>query len=318
MTWFGSSKTEYIKLDSRQHWLELKAMDVTSTESPALFGLSPYQTELELFYRKQAGEVVTIEDNARMRAGRFLEPSIAEFAAAELGCQVVPFKPYARDPAARMGSSFDFEIINGDLAGWILEIKNVDYLVYRDDWTDDEAPAHIEVQVQHQLELTKSPGAVIAALVGGNDLRLVKRERNPRMGAAIRKRLARFWRDVTENSPPQPDYVRDADFLCSLYQEAGDEVFDASEGEHVATLLRECKRIKKEAADLDTLAKAKKAEIFSLIGLANRVIAPGLKLSCGMTKGTPPRVITEDMVGQELSGRESYRQFRITETKERN
>lgn len=309
--------TKYLEIETEEQWLALRALDITSTESAALFGLSPYNTELELFYRKSTGERAEFADNARMKAGRFLEPSIAELAGDELGCVVKPFKVYARDPDARFGSSFDYKVTSGQYDDWILEVKNVDFLVYRDQWEDDEAPDHIEVQVQHQLELTGRPGAIIACLVGGNDLRLIHRERNEKMGAGIRRRIERFWTDVRNAEPPEPDYLRDADFIIGLHQMAGEEVFDATSDVNITTLLADYKRLKTEAKDLDDLAKAKKAEVLSIVGDdVGRVIADGYTLACTMTKTTPPTVITEEMVGQTYGGRKGFRNFRVTEKKQ--
>lgn len=307
--------TKYIEIETEESWLEMRTSDVTSTESAALFGLSPYMTEMELFYRKQAGVVVTFDDNARMKAGRYLEPSIAELAGDELGCTVEPFKRYARNDD-RMGSSFDFIITSGELNDWILEIKNVDFLVYRDKWEDDEAPDHIEVQVQHQLELTDKPGAIIACLVGGNDLRLIKRERNPKMGAGIRKRINKFWSDIEANNPPEPDFARDAEFIISLHQASGQEILVVEPDDDIATLLAEYRRIKREAKDLEDVAKARKAEMLTLIGdSVSKVISGNLSLSCGMTKDTEPNLITEAMIGQSYGGRRGYRQFTVREKK---
>ena len=297
--------TETHQITDEAAWHALRAQDVTSTESAALYpGLQyPYGTELELFHRKASGDAAIIEDNPRMKAGRYLEPSIAELAGSELGCEVRPLKVYMRDPDVRMGSSFDFEIISGELDGWLLEIKNVDYLVYRDKWEDDEAPDWIECQVQHEIEVADRPGCVIACLVGGNDLRLILRERNRKMGAAIRARIEKFWQDVAAGNAPEPDYLRDADYLIALHQSAGDEVFDAREQPELVDKLREYKRIRGEAGDLDKLSRALKAQILETIGDdVNKVIADGVTLSCGMTKDSFVEAHT----------RKGYRQFRVT------
>ena len=341
--------TKYQHFKCEQEWLAAKALDVSSTESAALFGLSPYATELELFYRKQSGEIHTLADNARMKAGRFLEPSIAQFAGDELGCEVQPFPAYARDPDVRMGSSFDWQVANGDFAGWILEIKNVDFLVYRDQWEDDEAPDHIEVQVQHQLELTGRPGAIIACLVGGNDLRIIKRERNEKMGRGIRQRIKRFWDDVDNDKPPEPDYIRDADFLISLHAWAGEAVLDANDHEHIKSRLDDYKRLKSEEADIAKITKAIKAEILDIVGDDySRIITDKYSVAIPNVGGkveefvyvTPDMLgetvdieITDKMVGQEITvpvtdsmvngelilspARTGYRMFRVTEKKQK-
>tara|TARA_R110000822_G_scaffold123508_14_gene258017 strand:+ start:502 stop:1416 length:915 start_codon:yes stop_codon:yes gene_type:complete len=296
---------EIIKYDNEASWLKLRKDDITSTESPALFGLSPYTTNLELFFRKLTGETAEFGDNQRMRAGRILEPAIANIAADELGCEVNPFKEYARDDD-RMGASFDFEIVSGEYQGWLLEIKNVDFIVYRDQWEDDEAPDHIEVQCQHQLELTKRPGIIIACLVGGNDLKLIKRERNEKMGLGIRQAIQKFWKDIANNNPPEPDFTRDADFIISLHQSAGDKVESIDEGSSVANLITKYRHARSGATALDKESKSLKAEILTLVGdEPSKVLCGLLTLSCGMIAETEVEAYT----------RKGYRNFRVTEKK---
>ena len=43
-------RTEVITTTSQEHWLEIRKTDVTSTESAALFGMSPYMTHYDLWH----------------------------------------------------------------------------------------------------------------------------------------------------------------------------------------------------------------------------------------------------------------------------
>jgi putative phage-type endonuclease len=313
--------TEYITHSSKSEWLADRAKDVTSTETAALFGMSPYSTEVELFARKLTGDVVEIKDNPRMMAGRCLEPGIANMASEVLGCEVSPFKVYARDPDLRIGSSFDYEIASGEHKGWILEIKNVDFSIYRDEWTENEAPDHIEIQVAHQLELTQRPGAVIAVLVAGNDLRFITRERNARMGAGIRARIAQFWADVAANRAPEIDFSdpKTADFVIKRNRGSGESVIEADD--QVAALLRDYKQAKRAEESFAKVAKSKKAEALELIGKdVGKVLCGNLTLACRDIADVPAKtiMITEDMVGnpyETYAGRSGYRNFKVTEKK---
>ena len=144
--------TETIQIESREQWLQERTKDVTSTEVSALYGLSPYKTEFELFHEKRDGLVVNIQSNERMRWGNRLEAAIAHGAAEEMGWQIAKLNVYMRDIDARIGSSFDFEIKSSSQGPGILEIKNVDWLQYQRNWIDDgagniEAPEHIELQI---------------------------------------------------------------------------------------------------------------------------------------------------------------------------
>jgi predicted phage-related endonuclease len=268
--------------------------------------MSPYGTELELFYRKKTGELAVFQDNPRAEAGRILEPSIAALAGIALNCDVLEFKVYARDAVDKMGSSFDYEITSGKYKGWLLEIKNVDYLIYRDQWEDDEAPDHIEVQCQHQLELTKRPGIIIACLVGGNDLKLIPRERNEKMGRGIRNRIVKFWDDVTLNREPKPNFSRDAEFIISLHQTAGDRLVMLPDGDPIGELLSEYRQTRVDYKAAEDASKALKAEILTLIDDdVNKVKYGNLSLSCGEIAST----VVEEYT------RSGYRGFTVRETK---
>ena len=52
-----------------------------------------------------------------------------------------------------------------------------------------EAPLHIEFQVQHQLLVSGYQTAYIAVLVGGNTLKLIKRERNEKVITSIKNKI---------------------------------------------------------------------------------------------------------------------------------
>lgn len=309
---------EQIKTTSEEHWLGLRAKNLNSTEVPALFGLSPYTTELELYHQKKSGEVVMIEDNDRMLAGRCLESGIALMVSHKLECTVEPFKDYVCDPGARMGSSFDYVITSGEYQGWILEIKNVDYLVYRDNWFEDEAPAHIEVQVQHQLELTERPGAIIACLVGGNELNMIQRKRNEKAGAGIRQTVKQFWEAVDSGTEPAIDFERDYEFLLNRHNKSDETVsFDAHDNSHMNDLLKQYRQIKDAIKTLEKKGSAIKAEVAVTVDNASKIFGDGVYASFNQGKDTPPKMltITEEMVGTEVqisNGRKGSRTLKVT------
>lgn len=300
----------------KTEWLQLRSKNINSTESSALFGLSPYTTEFELYHRKKDGDLGEIGDNFRMKAGRLMEPVIAELAAEELGLQVEPYKEYLSLPDIRMGSSFDYITVDGSA---LIECKNVDSIQYYQKWTETEAPPHIEAQVQHQMEVANIDVCHIAALVGGNDLKIITRHRDKQVGESLRKRIKKFWYDVELRREPEPDYTKDADFILSLHQnaEAG-KTHDASSDDILLDDVLKYASIAAEIKDLEAQQKKIKAEILDRVDDASKIVLPGYSVACGMTKDTPPTEITEDMVGQTYGGRKGYRMFRVTKLKEKS
>ena len=101
---------QVLEKPSEEKWLETRKFYINSTESAALFNLSPYLTAFELYHLKTGNIEDGFVETERTKAGKFLESSIAEFAGAELGLEVEPFKDYLYDEDIKMGSSFDYVV----------------------------------------------------------------------------------------------------------------------------------------------------------------------------------------------------------------
>lgn len=271
------------------HWLSLRAQDLTSTEVAALFGLSPYITEFELYHLKVGNVASSFELNDRSKWGQRLQDSIAVGIAEDQGWKVRKMTEYIRMPELRIGSSFDFRIQHEDeQADGLLEIKNVDALIFRDGWmvAEDktiEAPEHIELQVQHQMLVSGLSYAIIGALIGGNRVILEKRIADAEIHHAIKAKVASFWERVDSKSPPEPDFHRDIETIKRLHSFAQpNKVVDVSGDERLEQLVtryRDFGRTKKEAEDEQ---EAIKAEILTLVGDAEKAIGQGFTLSLGM------------------------------------
>lgn len=306
--------------ESERHWLDLRTQDLTSTDVAALFGLSPYATAFELWHAKRDQSSEQIKDNDRMLWGRRLQDAIAAGIAEDQGLIVRPMTEYMRLPAHRIGSSFDWAI-EGVQAGsafertfsergpGILEIKNVDWLAFRNGWVVEdgfiEAPAHIEVQTQHQQLVSGRRWSIIGALVGGNRYELLERHADDAVHAGILARASEFWQSIADNRAPDPVMPDDAQAVIRMHQfaEPG-RVLDARGDARIATLLSEYHRLRRESADLSELADVMKAELLPMIGEAEKVITDVGTVSAGMVG---PTTVTYE--------RKGYRNFRFTPKK---
>lgn len=287
---------------SKDEWLQLRTKDVTSTEVSALFNLSPYATEFEIWHRKKEGTILEIESNDRMIWGTRLEASIASGIAEDRGWEIRPMKEYCRLAELRMGSSFDYEIPSENA---ILEIKNVDSLMFDRSWEQDGieilAPAHIELQVQHQLAVTGKEKAFIGVLVGGNRLEVLERPRNESVILKIKDRVAAFWKSIDDNRPPEPNFVKDAEFIVSLYQSASKgKVLDGQQDESLTEKAEQYLKLGGEIKTLIEQRDAIKAEILMKIEDAEKVVGQGFTISAGVIAG-----------GHVEFDREPYRNFKI-------
>lgn len=307
---------ETIEIESRDQWLKERTKDVTSTEVSALYGLSPYISEFELFHNKRDKVVVNIDPNERMKWGTRLESAIAYGAAEDQGWDIEKFNVYLRDPGARIGSSFDFKINSKSDGLGILEIKNVDWLAYKNSWIDDgagniEAPEHIELQIQHQMEVADINWCALVALVGGNEQKVILRNRDRSIGQDLRQRTKAFWDRVSANVAPSPDYTMDAEFIIKKLHNTSQEGLIAEADAELEDMIRQYQFVHKEHSDLEKIKEQKRAEILERIGLASKVITSFGSLSTGQVKGRTGTLITADMVGTTVGATEGYRSFRF-------
>ncbi len=308
---------------SDEIWKGLRKHDVTSTESAALFSMSPYLTRFELYHRKKDKTVVDIASNDRMLWGSRLQDVIARGIAEDHGVKVRRLNAYMRLVESRMGSSFDFEIV-GLVEPWDgpetdlramyrergtgnFEIKGVDYLVFRDQWIVNEdksieAPAHIEIQLQHQLHVSGRSWAAIGVLVSGNTPKIVIRERDQEVGQALEARIRELFALVKAGTTPPPTYPDDAEFVCKLfgYAEPG-KVLDARGDAELAELAKQYNEAGIRFHQADEDKDVAKAKLLTRIGEAEKVLFDGYKLSAGLVG---PATVAYERAG--------YRNFRLT------
>jgi predicted phage-related endonuclease len=319
---------------TREEWLKIRAGYVSSTESAALFGMSPYLTAYELALEKSDKLVSDFTGNERTVWGTRLQDAIAAGIGEDYGVLVRPQRAYAVHPSYGMGSSFDWEIV-GIGGGWsyyrdsdswghtsgktcdpillnlftkhgpgILEIKNVDSLVYKNEWGDDP-PAHIDIQVQHQLEVIRYGWAVIGVLVGGNRNEILIRQRDLSVGEAIVRKITKFWDDLEKGILPPVTMPEDAAILIRLYKfaEPG-KLYDGSADVELGEV---CRAYKEAAAMEATASEAKevaKAKIFQRLGDSAKATLPGFSISAGMVAECQMNYV-----------RPGYRNIRVTEKK---
>lgn len=298
---------ETIHFNSPEEWLSLRGHDITSTATAALFGLSPYQTEFELYHLHKNKIKPEFKATERMRLGNALEEAIAtEVAKREGWTNLKTFKVYMRIPDERIGSSFDFECIDKDGQPLLVEIKAVDYFQWREKWTEDEAPPHIEVQCQHELLVAdRFHRVAIVACTGIYDYHVIYRDRDTAMGEAIRKRVAKFWRDVEAGNEPAVDYERDAEVIKAMFPNLRPDPVDMTDDADFENLLTRYELAAMQEGEFKKQKDAIKAEIHHKLRDAPLAYTERYKVTAGMTKGTPDRVAEP---GEVIRGRKGYRQ----------
>lgn len=312
----GDGDLKVYKAPKRERWLQLRKECVTSTEMAPVSGIPKYGKTRWSIYHEKLGELEdTFDPTERTEVGSILEQSIAKLVGERLGCRVLRLRDFMM--RGKLGASFDYHVVdpNSEYDGWLVEIKNVDRMIYREDWSEDVhkrpiAPDHISVQVQTQLEVARRPGTILAALVGGNDLKLGFIARDVEMGAALRSIATQFWVDIDEGNVPEvvPD---DAANVPLVYATA-DPDNQITADPDLCDDLREYKKLGEEMDELKARRNTLKARVLEQIGDASKVYgSDGYTLDAGVTAGSTGKEITEDMVGQTIGARKSFRRFTV-------
>lgn len=303
------SPREILHFNDEHTWLQARAIDITSTESASLYGYGR-ETAFELACRKDGKTASRFEPSERTEIGKEIESAIAARAARQYGVQIRHKNEYMRVHEWRMGASFDYEITGvaagiiddnrlrqafGAMGPGLMEVKNVDSLVYRNEWCagdEPEAPAHIEIQLQHQLEISELQWGCIVVFVGGNHIEIILRLRDEKVGAALRKKICKFWSNLAKGEYPPVQLPEDLGVIKLLYgfAEPG-KVLNARELDTLAQ-----QKLHKHIEEYNIAAKEEKSakdrkdtaqgSILQIIGDAEKVLTDVATISCGMVAPT--------------------------------
>lgn len=318
----GNDEFQIWKSPKRERWLELRKQFITSTEIAPVSGITKYgNTRFSIYHAKRG----TLEDsfvpNVRSELGKHFEHGISKAAADELGARVVRLADFMG--RGRLGASFDYEVSEEghEFDQWLVECKNVDGLIFRDQWDKDEhgrivPPEHIILQTQAQLEVSGRPGSFLAVAVGGSDFKLLKIARDHEMGAALRKIANDFWFEIAMGNEPEV-IAEDAKNAIRLYKYADpDHVWDATEDAELSFKIATYQGLKLRAKEAEAEADALKAQVLVEIKEASKVFCmDGYTLDAGITKASLGKEITLDMVGDRIGARKEFRRFTVRKKK---
>jgi len=261
-----------IPREERRNW-------IGASESAALFGMSPFTTRYQLWHEKRGTiDPDNLDDDERVNAGKYLEPAIAAWASFKWRWKITNVEGYSPHPTVPgMGCSLDFVTEDGAP----VEIKNVDYLVFRDKWQAEgaeiiDAPEHYLIQVQHQLACHPAADhAWLLACVGGNKLYRMRVERHANFIAALEAEVADFWQSIRDGKEPHPSFTQDAKTISRVYALGGGDVADLRDNNRMPELCSDYLRAKLAEKAAKEVAETAMAEIRTLIGNAGTALVAG-------------------------------------------
>jgi putative phage-type endonuclease len=199
----NTENTKVLGYDNEDDWHELRAKRIGGSDVGAILGVNPYKSIVDVYVDKTEGS--NFKGNNATYWGHMLEGTILkEFSNKhkELIVYEVPYSVVNDFLIANLdGALKDKE--TGDYG--VLEIKTTS-LWNKKDWEDDVIPQYYYAQVQHYLMLTGYKFAYIAVLIGGQQYKEFKIERNEEDINLIRNKATEFYQEnLLKKIPPMPD-----------------------------------------------------------------------------------------------------------------
>lgn len=260
-------KAKCKRYPNRAAWLRARHKGIGASDTPQILGLVKWGSAFSVFQDKTHPPII-LDDTPPMRWGRNLEKEIAKEAARihdlELfnpGTYAIHYHPLYPWMTASLDRTWEYR-------GWhgrpgVLECKNVTQWK-ASDWEVDP-PLAYRVQVQHQLAVTGYRWGILAALIGGNDLRTFEIERNDALIEGLIRKLKAFWWLVEHRVPPPVDSSQaTAEALAFAYPVDTGETVELSE--EIAKASRGLERIGKRIKCWEKRATAHSNTLKAAIG----------------------------------------------------
>ncbi|MGD7291094.1 YqaJ viral recombinase family protein [Ralstonia pseudosolanacearum] len=212
----------------REDWLEVRKSGIGGSDAAAAVGLSPYQSQLELWLVKTGRDANLTKPDPEDTTepvfwGQILEPIVAAAYTKQTGNRVRRVNAVLQHPTIPfMLANVDREVV-GNREVQLLECKTAGEFGARL-WRDG-VPEYVQLQVQHQLMVTGKQAADVAVLLCGQKLDVHRIERDDALIARLVELESAFWRYVETDTPPPADGSESADrALRCLYPGAGGTV----------------------------------------------------------------------------------------------
>ena len=226
--------------EERLEWLRERQLGIGGSDVATILGVSPWMSTFEL-YRSKITPVEDMlaeeeEDFAeydqrmeRMKWGQLLESVVMDefLRRNDLDSTCLSRSITIADPVHTfLRGNLDGLLILPDGIRAVVEIKTTSEWA-KGNWGEsgtDDVPNHVLVQVHHYMRLADAQYAFVVVLIGGQEYREYRIDRNREMDEKIVKRCTAFWNDyiVPQIEPPRDfENVLDQEYIKKSYYPDG-------------------------------------------------------------------------------------------------
>lgn len=231
---------------------------IGSSDIAAIIGISPWRTPLDVYLDKTQGRQEVSAEKAKIFArGHRLEPYILDMYAEDTGENLIHRgNRYTDKQHSFLAAEIDAETDTG---------KNIEAKSTRSDWgkvwgaqMTDEVPVYYNAQAMFGMGINGAEVAEFPVLIGIDDFRIYRVERDQEIIANLKDAAVTFWNDhVVAGVAPEPTTVSDIERLfpwdAGTVIQATDEIRDAYL--HLKDLKKKLKFLESEVDDQSEIIK---------------------------------------------------------------
>lgn len=213
-------------LINRTEFLKRRKNYICGSDISAIAGVNPYKSAVDIYLDKINPEIVDFEVSEAAHFGNLLEDVVAQEYSARTGFDI------SLEPELLVNPKYPFIAANIDR--WannkqhVLEVKTAS-LMQKDKWGvegSDSIPEHYLCQVALYAAVCEVPFVEIALLLGGQQLKIYRYNRDLVLEDNLIKIAKKFWENnVQKQIPPQAINLSDT---AKLYPESKDQSIDAN------------------------------------------------------------------------------------------
>lgn len=205
--------------EDHEKWLETRDLGIGGSDAAVIMGMNPYKSPYQLWLEKTGqAEAPDLSGNQYVYWGTKNEANIADWFQEETGKKVKRLGTLRSKEYPFMLANVDRTVV-GENAG--LEIKTAGVRQYRK-WKDDEIPDAYYCQCLHYMAVTGADYWYIAVLLGGNEAKWKRIERNEEDIQHLIIAETDFWKLVETRTPPPVDGSDSCAAALSAQYKGGD------------------------------------------------------------------------------------------------
>jgi hypothetical protein len=256
-----------------------RSLFLGGSDMAAVVGKSSWKTPYQLYLEKTGQYIEPIDPDREklFRRGRMLEPVVLEMARQDYNLEITARNQrYFDKELPFLSCEIDFEW--QDLDG----VQNADVKTVHPqqahEWGEegsDEIPDYYAIQFLFGQMITDRDRTLCTALIGADDLRIYRVERDDEVIAWLREEAEKFWERVQTRNPPPVTTLKDINLAWPI--DFGRAIEATPE---IAAMIAHHKLLGKSVAGDEAKRELLELEIFKFMGDRSEIVdSEGHKLA---------------------------------------